>query len=643
MDLIIPTKYVQKAAKTTPDELKRSLEISEGKTRTKIVNAERLSTETLRSLTAVFTEEDADGVYVDDVKFLRMSRKSPSKLEVDCCTKLRDALPLYFAEGAIKGWVFKKGAFGALYPYCLNKVEYTPRRKHYRESVSLELFYADSTNLQMQHHSVYWDEQVFIANFKEIYIDGEFDVEDEGGTEENESDRSAELRLARIEARRLKARKMQFIKIDALLSEHGLVKETEELHIEYDKQLERFLQCIKRYGRQFWARGAGIAVEGDDDDEGRYRSRLYSRGRYSRRRRYQPSGTSMYVDGKPAKVICDHLIHGENEEKESNTLDPNQLNITDLCAPFGDASPEIFMGKALDDKAKMVSIKWEAPLHPEVSIYHLETESDYVVHCMNLKRYEYRTALIEKLILDSETKDLVNMLTTDVQVDAEDIIADKSQATCIALIGDPGLGKTLTAEVMSENVEKPLYKVQAATLGLTAEELESSLKEVMDRAQKWDAVLLIDEANAYVHKRGYDLRQNAIVGVFLRLMESYKGILILTTNKTGEDGFDIDDAILNRCAAVVHFNIPPAPFRLKIWTDQRAIRNIKIEEVPDSVLKQAALLFHFSGRSIRNLLGLTARYSRRTKKPISLDMLKNVSKYIPKTREEKLVEEVLKG
>jgi chromosomal replication initiation ATPase DnaA len=163
----------------------------------------------------------------------------------------------------------------------------------------------------------------------------------------------------------------------------------------------------------------------------------------------------------------------------------------------------------------------------------------------------------------------------------------------------------------------------------------------MNRAQQWDAALLIDEANAYVHTRGIDLRQNAIVGVFLRLMESYKGILILTTNKTNESkegSFDIDDAILSRCDLVIHYEIPPVKGRAQIWRDQREVRKITEQELPNSVIMELAQRFEVSGRSIRKLLGLTARYARHSKLVMDYQLFESVAEFIPKTRSEKIID-----
>ena len=85
------------------------------------------------------------------------------------------------------------------------------------------------------------------------------------------------------------------------------------------------------------------------------------------------------------------------------------------------------------------------------------------------------------------------------------------------LTGLPGVGKTLTAEVFAEIQKKPLYAVQSSQLGVEPAEIEKQLNLCFERSNRWNAVLLIDEADVYVHQRTNDLKQNSVVGTFLRV------------------------------------------------------------------------------------------------------------------------------
>ena len=88
-----------------------------------------------------------------------------------------------------------------------------------------------------------------------------------------------------------------------------------------------------------------------------------------------------------------------------------------------------------------------------------------------------------------------------------------------------------------------MYPITCGDLGSTALEVEKSLKKHFTLASKWDCVMLLDEADVFLAMRKQeDLRRNSIVSVFLRMLEYYKGLLFLTTNRVGS----FDEAFKSR-------------------------------------------------------------------------------------------------
>ncbi|KAJ4373739.1 hypothetical protein N0V86_007882 [Didymella sp. IMI 355093] len=103
------------------------------------------------------------------------------------------------------------------------------------------------------------------------------------------------------------------------------------------------------------------------------------------------------------------------------------------------------------------------------------------------------------------------------------------------------------AEGVAEAFEKPLLQITCGDLGFTAKEVEEALERNFELASRWDCVLLLDEADVFLASRaqavtGADLNRNALVAVFLRVLEYYTGILFLTTNRIG----DFDEAFASR-------------------------------------------------------------------------------------------------
>ena len=64
-------------------------------------------------------------------------------------------------------------------------------------------------------------------------------------------------------------------------------------------------------------------------------------------------------------------------------------------------------------------------------------------------------------------------------------------------------------------------------LGVTPAELETKLGEILDLCSKWDALILLDEADIFLEKRSStgSLERNAMVSVMLKLVEYFSGIL----------------------------------------------------------------------------------------------------------------------
>lgn len=58
----------------------------------------------------------------------------------------------------------------------------------------------------------------------------------------------------------------------------------------------------------------------------------------------------------------------------------------------------------------------------------------------------------------------------------------------------------------------PLYMMSAGDLGLDSSNVESSLSNVLEMSTKWNAVLLLDEADVFLEQRSaHDLERNKLV------------------------------------------------------------------------------------------------------------------------------------
>lgn len=283
-----------------------------------------------------------------------------------------------------------------------------------------------------------------------------------------------------------------------------------------------------------------------------------------------------------------------------------------------------------EDVSKNINYNVAVPDHPYVSIFNLYKHERYSIHVNNLVKYEYDVSLVNKLILPDNHKNLIDMLVQGTEDIQEDIIKGKTGGIIVIATGPPGTGKTLTAEVYAEFIKAPLYVVQCSQLGIDIDSLEKNLDEVLDRALRWKAILLIDEADVYVHTRGNNILQNAIVGVFLRILEYYNGVLFMTSNRETI----IDDAILSRALAHIRYTKPGSKYLEKIW---RVIADeFKINITSDTIREASKKYNYISGRDVKNILKLGNLLAKRQdKKYVDMELIDYVITYQDVSQEEK--------
>lgn len=161
-----------------------------------------------------------------------------------------------------------------------------------------------------------------------------------------------------------------------------------------------------------------------------------------------------------------------------------------------------------------------------------------------IKDIVWNEGAYDSLVLEDNTKAIVKALVESHKYhpaeSIDDVIQGKGKGLVAVLHGPPGTGKTLTAEGISELLKCPLYMVSAGELGTDPRTLEAELQKILDIAHAWGAVLLLDEADVFLEKRTIqDIHRNALVSIFLRLLEYFQGILFLTTNRveTFDDAF----------------------------------------------------------------------------------------------------------
>ncbi|UKZ73163.1 hypothetical protein TrVFT333_000804 [Trichoderma virens FT-333] len=211
----------------------------------------------------------------------------------------------------------------------------------------------------------------------------------------------------------------------------------------------------------------------------------------------------------------------------------------------------------------------------------------------------------DSLILDTQLKQQIQSLVqihSHEELKFDDVIRGKGKGIVFLLHGEPGVGKTLTAESVADNTRRPLLRLDASSLGTTAESVEKGLMAALRFSEKWKAVALLDEADVFLTQRkATDLEHNSIVSVFLRVLEYYEGILFLTTNRVSH----FDSAIKSRIHLAIHYPKLSRTSRQSLWhlflsrSSAESVESLKADGTLDRIADE-----ELNGRQIKNVVRL---------------------------------------
>jgi len=391
-----------------------------------------------------------------------------------------------------------------------------------------------------------------------------------------------------------------------ILASVGLYPEVRGFKAFYDADMKKFVDVYPRVGTQYVARGVGYdhldnAATNDDG-----------------RRWWRGGDVDLDRRAGSTHVVIDIPKEAKTTGRESRL---NEVFVKQAPTHFWEHYIEEMEREDTGCNGDGNYVPW----HPYVPCFDLDFHTRYNVHVANLTLYKYNTDIINQLVLPRDHKRLVKILVES-KPGFTDFVRNKAGGTVIVCHGPAGLGKTLSAETFSEMSERPLYRVQCSQLGLDPEAVEKNLAIVCERANRWNAVVLMDEADVYIAERQRDLTQNAIVGVFLRLLEYVTTTIFMTTNR----GDIIDDAILSRCTAKLEFMVPPKEQQARIWV---AIAGANNAVVPDAAIQEIQTrIGDLSGRDIKMLIKLAIPHCQKDaagKTVIDADTVFHLSRFKP--------------
>jgi ATPase family protein associated with various cellular activities (AAA) len=174
-----------------------------------------------------------------------------------------------------------------------------------------------------------------------------------------------------------------------------------------------------------------------------------------------------------------------------------------------------------------------------------------------------------------------------------------SRGLRLLFTGPPGTGKTLAAEVVAAELGRDLLIIDLARLvSKWIGETEKNLAAMFDAAERGDAALFFDEADALFGKRtevgdARDRYANLETAYLLSRLERFDGIAVLASNLRQ----NIDSAFGRRIEFIVPFDPPDADQRLRLWQLHLPEWAPLDADVP---LAELAALYELPGALIRN-------------------------------------------
>ncbi|KAK4497851.1 hypothetical protein PRZ48_010506 [Zasmidium cellare] len=210
------------------------------------------------------------------------------------------------------------------------------------------------------------------------------------------------------------------------------------------------------------------------------------------------------------------------------------------------------------------------------------------------------------MVLPAERKSMIESLVRREGENSKigkDLVTGKGKGIVFLLHGPPGVGKTLTAESIADFTHRPLYTINCSDLSHIPSIVERTLEETLGLTKRWNAITLIDEADVFMAERTVESsRRNELVSVLLRRLESFEGVMFLTTNRVQA----VDEAFMSRVHLSIAYPALSPASRREIWK-VFARQNLPAQEMTqwlDDRFLAAVSAANVNGRQIRNAVGV---------------------------------------
>lgn len=199
-----------------------------------------------------------------------------------------------------------------------------------------------------------------------------------------------------------------------------------------------------------------------------------------------------------------------------------------------------------------------------------------VQYCSQLKTD--RSAL-DRLVLPPQRKEIIRIVVEEFkQSTSSELQYSQRQRPRRKLVmllqGNSGTGKTYTAECLAEAEGKGLMTIHPGEIGSDSESPRDLLSLWLRLAQTSDAIVLVPAADSFLEQTpAADRGRSDVFSVFWACLESYRGIVILTTSRVS-----LPSEVMSRIDLPVYY--PPLDIKARLQIGKQILRDIEESRSP---------------------------------------------------------------
>jgi AAA+ superfamily predicted ATPase len=163
----------------------------------------------------------------------------------------------------------------------------------------------------------------------------------------------------------------------------------------------------------------------------------------------------------------------------------------------------------------------------------------------NIEELDFQCDPFGKLYLPLAEKDLL-CATIDPYRNPNFIPSDQ---TIVLLHGGHGVCKTTAVRYAAEYTRRPLLSVLSAEIAKDYGEAEKTFKQILNQAERWKAVLLMEDVELIFSQISRDVSPKRLqLTLILKALENHRGLVFLTTHAIGV----IDGSVRSRITLPIH-------------------------------------------------------------------------------------------